>query len=96
MSVAVMLGGSAGWILPYSYQCNLMVYAAGKYRTKDFVKIGTPYHVWLFVGVVLILGSGERWQVRQGPAAAAVRRASFCEVLLMLWLGGHNAGTLLG
>ena len=24
MSVAVMLGGSAGWILPYSYQCNLM------------------------------------------------------------------------
>jgi hypothetical protein len=64
MSVAVMLGGSAGWILPYSYQCNLMVFAAGKYRTKDFVKIGTPYHVWLFVGVVLILGSGERWQVR--------------------------------
>jgi hypothetical protein len=65
MSVAVMLGGSAGWVLPYSYQCNLMVYAAGKYRTKDFVKIGTPYHVWLFVGVVLILGSGERWQVRR-------------------------------
>ena len=24
MSAAVMLGGSAGWILPYSYQCNLM------------------------------------------------------------------------
>lgn len=24
MSVAVMLGGSAGFILPYSYQCNLM------------------------------------------------------------------------
>ncbi|WIA31323.1 hypothetical protein OEZ86_002225 [Tetradesmus obliquus] len=63
MSVAVMLGGSAGWILPYSYQCNLMVYAAGKYRTKDFVKIGTPYHLWLFVGVVLILGFGERWQI---------------------------------
>jgi Na+/H+ antiporter NhaC len=45
MSVAVMLGGSAGWILPYSYQCNLMVYAAGKYETKDFIKIGTPYYV---------------------------------------------------
>lgn len=45
MSVAVMLGGSAGWILPYSYQCNLMVYAAGKYKTADFVKIGIPYHV---------------------------------------------------
>ena len=37
MSVAVMLGGSAGWVLPYSYQCNLMVMAAGGYRTIDFV-----------------------------------------------------------
>lgn len=45
MSVAVMLGGSAGWVLPYSYQCNLMVYAAGKYKTMDFVKIGFLYHV---------------------------------------------------
>eukprot|EP00878_Enallax_costatus_P030467 GHUV01033173.1.p1 GENE.GHUV01033173.1~~GHUV01033173.1.p1 ORF type:complete len:214 (+),score=45.13 GHUV01033173.1:940-1581(+) len=61
MSVAVMLGGSAGWILPYSYQCNLMVYAAGKYKTSDFVKIGTPYHVWLLAGVILILNSGRNW-----------------------------------
>jgi di/tricarboxylate transporter len=45
MSVAVMLGGSAGWILPYSYQCNLMVQAAGKYSTKDFIKVGVPLHV---------------------------------------------------
>lgn len=40
-----MLGASAGWVLPYSYQCNLMVMAAGKYRTADFIKIGLPYHV---------------------------------------------------
>jgi hypothetical protein len=26
-------------------QCNLMVYAAGKYRTADFMKLGIPYHV---------------------------------------------------
>ena len=38
MSVTVMLGGSAGWVLPYSYQCNLMVMAAGGYRTIDFIK----------------------------------------------------------
>jgi Na+/H+ antiporter NhaC len=50
MSVAVMLGGSAGWIMPYSYQCNLMVYAAGKYQTKDFIKIGVPYYVSAFSG----------------------------------------------
>lgn len=63
MSVAVMLGASAGWALPYSYQCNLMVMAAGKYRTADFIKIGLPYHVWLFVGVLLILGSGNKWHI---------------------------------
>jgi len=53
MSVAIMLGGSAGWVLPYSYQCNLMVMAAGGYRTKDFAKFGAPFHV-----------SDRRWVVR--------------------------------
>jgi hypothetical protein len=28
-----------------SYQCNLMVYAAGKYKTVDFVRIGVFFHV---------------------------------------------------
>lgn len=40
-----MLGASAGWLLPYSYQCNLMIMAAGKYKTADFIKLGAPYHV---------------------------------------------------
>jgi di/tricarboxylate transporter len=40
-----MLGASAGWLLPYSYQCNLMVMAAGKYKTSDFIKLGAPLHV---------------------------------------------------
>ncbi|KIZ06533.1 hypothetical protein MNEG_1421 [Monoraphidium neglectum] len=60
MSIAIMLGGSAGWILPYSYQCNLMVMAAGGYRTKDFAKFGAPFHIWLLVGVILILGSADK------------------------------------
>jgi hypothetical protein len=72
-SVAVMLGGSAGWILPYSYQCNLMVHAAGGYRTKDFAKFGAPLHPWLLVGVILILGSGDK--VGGEPVRAARRTA---------------------
>ncbi|KAI8476576.1 MAG: putative sodium/sulfate cotransporter 3 [Monoraphidium minutum] len=60
MSIAVMLGGSAGWVLPYSYQCNLMVMAAGGYRTKDFATFGAPFHLWLLLGVILILGSGKK------------------------------------
>jgi Na+/H+ antiporter NhaD/arsenite permease-like protein len=65
MSVAVMLGGSAGWLLPYSYQCNLMVQAAGKYSTKDFMKIGIGMHVsnhgWgNLVHVVCVAATGCR------------------------------------
>lgn len=28
-----MLGASAGFVNPFSYQCNLMVYDAGNYNT---------------------------------------------------------------
>jgi len=68
MSIALMLGGSAGWVLPYSYQCNLMVYAAGNYRTVDFIKLGAPFHVWLLVGSTVILHFYDQWWVGGGGA----------------------------
>jgi di/tricarboxylate transporter len=49
MSIAVMLGASAAFISPFGYQCNLMVYSAGNYRTVDFVRFG----------VILQVGVGE-------------------------------------
>lgn len=70
MSVAVMLGGSAGWVLPWSYQCNLMVYSAGNYRTVDFVKVGAPLYPWLTAAVALIFAfDAGRWWI---PFAASV------------------------
>jgi di/tricarboxylate transporter len=39
MTVAVMLGASAGFVNPFSYQCNLMVYVAGNYKTLEFAKV---------------------------------------------------------
>jgi di/tricarboxylate transporter len=39
MSLAIMLGASAGFINPFSYQTNLMVYAAGNYKTLEFAKV---------------------------------------------------------
>lgn len=38
-----------------------MVYAAGNYRTIDFIRIGTPFHVWMLGGVILILGFPNQW-----------------------------------
>jgi hypothetical protein len=34
--------------------------AAGGYRTKDFAIFGAPFHIWLLIGVILILGSGDK------------------------------------
>ncbi|MCE9680078.1 SLC13 family permease [Shewanella sp. AS1] len=43
MTVAFAASGS--FISPYGYQTNLMVYNAGCYRLKDFVKIGLPLSI---------------------------------------------------
>ena len=48
-SVAIMLGASAGFVNPFSYQCNLMVYSAGNYKTREFARIGAPFQLWLMV-----------------------------------------------
>jgi len=32
---------------PFGYQCNLMVYAAGNYKTAEFFKFGTGLKVMM-------------------------------------------------
>jgi hypothetical protein len=62
MSIAIMLGASAGFINPFSYQTNMMVYAAGNYRFFEFVKFGTPFQVYLLVVAGFILSFFDEWQ----------------------------------
>ena len=51
MTVAFAASGS--FISPYGYQTNLMVFNAGNYCLKDFVKVGLPVSV-VYALVVLI------------------------------------------
>jgi di/tricarboxylate transporter len=51
--VAVMFAASASFATPLGYQTNTIVYGAGNYRFRDFVRIGLPLNV--IVGVVAVL-----------------------------------------
>ena len=52
---ALIVGASASFISPFSYQTNLMVFSAGNYQVKDFVWVGLPLTiVYSIVALVLI------------------------------------------
>mmetsp|Transcript_1401 Transcript_1401/g.3478 ORF Transcript_1401/g.3478 Transcript_1401/m.3478 type:complete len:488 (-) Transcript_1401:1642-3105(-) len=55
MAYCVMLGASASFMSPFGYTTNLMIYGPGGYKYNDFLIIGTPMQIVLWILSVALL-----------------------------------------
>ncbi len=53
--IGVCIGASACFATPIGYQTNLLVFAPGGYRFTDFLKLGMPLNVLVWVGGTLLI-----------------------------------------
>jgi di/tricarboxylate transporter len=53
--VAVLLAANMSFATPFSYQTNLLVLSAGGYRFADFLRVGVPLALLMWVGFSIVL-----------------------------------------
>jgi len=63
MAYCLMLSASASFMSPFGYQTNLLIFGPGGYKMTDFLKIGTPMQLilWIFTTVILTNPLGVWW-----------------------------------
>lgn len=64
MSFSVMLGASASFMSPFGYTTNLLIYGPGSYTYSDFLRIGTPMQIVLWIlSVALLSLDPSQWYI---------------------------------
>jgi di/tricarboxylate transporter len=53
--LAVIFGANMSFATPYGYQTNLLIMSAGGYKFSDFLRVGIPLTVIMWVGFSLVL-----------------------------------------
>ena len=55
LMMGVSLAASAAFMTPFSHKANLLVMGAGGYRSRDYLRVGTPLTLVLLVLLVLLV-----------------------------------------
>ena len=53
--LAVLFGANLSFVTPMAYKTNLLVMNAGGYRFGDFVRVGTPLTIIMWIGFSIVL-----------------------------------------
>ena len=53
--LAVLFGANMSFATPYGYQTNLLVMSAGGYKFADFLRVGIPLTIIMWVGFSIVL-----------------------------------------
>ena len=53
--LAVLFGANMSFATPYGYQTNLLILSAGGYKFSDFLRVGIPLTIIMWVGFSLAL-----------------------------------------
>ncbi len=65
--LAVLFGANMSFATPYGYQTNLLVMSAGGYKFGDFLRVGIPLTIIMWLGFSLILPLLYDLQPAVGP-----------------------------
>ena len=53
--LAVLFGANMSFATPYGYQTNLLILSAGGYKFTDFLRVGIPLTIVMWIGFSIVL-----------------------------------------